>query len=206
MTRRPGGLLVLCVLAVVLAACREERIKLAPQTEELLRTKADARIASLIAQPDAPRFAAIAVFRADVFLYQSELLERLNVTVLDARDNVAVLLLDNEVTAPLLAEPSVRKVRYLCAPMLLARFHPQFLMDMLRRFGSDRENEPVPFFVRFREPPTDKDVKAVQEAGYAVSAREGSVLVVSGPLTGLPRLLENNEIVYYEGASKLRMM
>jgi hypothetical protein len=119
---------------------------------------------------------------------------------------VAVLLLDNDVTPPLLAEKSVRKVRYLCAPMLLVRFHPQFLMSTLRRFGNDQENEPHPFFVTFRAPATDKDVKAVQEAGFVVRAREGTVLSVSGPLAGLPRLLENNGIIYYEGASKLHTM
>ncbi len=204
MSRRLGGLLLLC--ALVLAACREERVTLAPQTEELLRTKADAKIASLLTLPRSPRFAAIAVFRSDVFLHQSLMLERHNISVLDSFDNVAVLLLDNDVTPPLLAEKSVRKVRYLCAPMLLVRFHPQFLMSTLRRFGNDQENEPHPFFVTFRVPATDKDVKAVQEAGFVVRAREGTVLSVSGPLAGLPRLLENNGIIYYEGASKLHTM
>ncbi len=204
MIRRSSGLLVLCALA--LGACREERVTLAPQTEELLRAKADARIASLLTRPESPPFAAIVVFRSDVFLHQSAMLDRHNISLLDSFDNVAILLLDNQVTPSLLAEESVRKVRYLCPPPLLARLHPTFLMSTLRRFGNSTEDEPVPFFLRFREAPTDKDVKAVQDAGYLVRAREGSTLSVSGPLAGLPRLLEMNEIVSYEGASKLRTM
>ncbi len=134
------------------------------------------------------------------------MLERNNVTVLDSQDNVAVLLLDNEVTPKLLAEDAVRKVRYLCPPLRLARLEPQFLMTVLRRFGRDQESDPLPFFIRFRQPPTDKDVKAVQDAAYVVRAREGVVLSVTGPLASLPRLLEMDELIYYEGASNLRIM
>ncbi len=204
MIRRSCALVVLFALG--LAACREERVTLAPKTEELLRAKADARIASLLTRPESPPFAAVVVFRSDVFLRQSAMLERNNISLLDSFDNVAVLLLDNDVTPRLLAEDSVRKARYLCSPPLLARFHPTFLMSVLRRFGDDKEDEPLPFFVHLRDVATDEDVRIVQNAGFAVRSREGAVLSVFGPPAGLPRLLEIDRIIYYEGASKLRTM
>ncbi len=203
MTRRLPAVLVLCGLA--LAACREDAA-LPPATEGLLRAKADERIAALVRRPDAAPFAAIVVFRSDVFLHQSAMLERHGISLLDSFDNVAVLALDARVTPPLLAEDSVRKVRYLCPPTLMARFHPAFLMSTLRLFAEDKENQAVPFFIRFRALPTDKDIKAVQQAGFAVRGREGEVLSVSGPPASFPRLLEFDEIVYYEGASKLRTL
>ena len=204
MIRRFCVPVVLC--AIALAACREERVTLTPKTEELLRAKADARIAAMLTRPESPPFAAIVVFRSDVFLHQSAMLERHNISLLDSFDNVAVLLLDIQVTPYLLAEDSVRKVRYLCPQLQLARFHPAFLMSVLRRFGDDKEDEPLPFFIRFPELPRDKDITAVQDAGYTVRSREGTVLSVSGPLAALPRLLEIDRIIYYEGASKLRTM
>ena len=206
MIRRSSGLAVVGVLALALAACREEQVKLAPKTEELLRAKADARIAFLLTRPDSPPFAAIVVFRSDVFLHQSAMLDRHNISLLDSFDNVAILLLDNEVTPPLLAENSVRRVRYLCPPSLLVRFHPQFLMSVLRRFGNDQEDVALPFFVRFRELPTDPEIKAVQGAGYEIRAREGTTLSVFGPPAGLTRLLEMDGIIYFEGASNLRTL
>ena len=36
------------------------------------------------------------------------------------------------------------------APITMKKGRPAFLLSALRRFGQDRENEPVPFFVRFR--------------------------------------------------------
>ncbi len=204
MTRRLAALLVVGALA--LSACREERVTLAPKTEELLRAKADDRIASVLTRPDSPPFAAIVVFRSDVFLYQSAMLERHDVSLLDSFDNVAILLLDIRVTPQLLAEESVRKVRYLCPPPKLARFHPAFLLSVLRLFGDDKENQPIPLLIQFRELPQDKDVQAVRDAGYVIRSREGKILSIFGPPSAFPRLLEMDEIVYCEGASKLRTL
>ncbi len=204
MTRRLAALLVLGALA--LAACREKQLTLAPGTEELVRAKSDETVASVLRQPEARPFAAIVVFRSDVFLYQSAMLERHNISVLDSFDNVAILLLDAGVTPPLLAEDSVRKVRYLCPPLLLVRFHPTFLLSVLRLFGEDKEKRPIPFFIRFRELPKDQEIKAVQDAGYTILSRDGLVLSVSGPPAGFPRLLAMETIMYYEGASNLRTL
>ena len=204
MIRPLPAVLVMCALALV--ACREEHPELAPKTEELLRAKADARIAAVLRQPGSPPFAAVVVFGSDVFLHQSAMLERNGISLLDSFDNVAILLLDARVTPPLLADDSVRKIHYLCPPTLLARFHPAFLLSALRLFGRGKEKEPVPFFIRFRTPPAEADVKAVQDAGFTVKSRDGAVLTVSGPPAGFSRLLEMDGIVYYEGASNLRTM
>lgn len=204
MTRRLAAVLVLG--AIALAACREKQLTLTTGTEELLRAKSDETVASVLKQPDAPPFAAIVVFRSDVFLYQSAMLERHNISVLDSFDNVAILLLDAAVTPPLLAEASVRKVRYLCPPLLLGRFHPTFLLSVLRLFGEDKEKLPIPFFIRFRELPTEQEIRAVQDAGYAILSRDALVLSVSGPPAGLPRLLAQETIMYYEGAAILRTL
>jgi len=204
MIRRLPAVLVMCALA--LFACREERRELAPKTEELLRAKADDRVASILKIPDAPSFAAVVVFGSDVFLRQSAMLERYGISLLDSFDNVAILLLDARVTPPLLAENSVRKVRYLCPPATLARFHPAFLLSALRLFGEGKEKEPIPFFLRFRTPPAEADIRAVQDAGYTVQSRDGAILTVSGPPAAFPRLLEMDRIIYYEGASNLRTM
>jgi hypothetical protein len=206
MTRRPALAASLLACALALCACPEERATLAPKTEELLRAKADERIASLLKRPEPSPFAAVVVFRSDVFLNQSALLERSGISLLDSFDNVAVLLLDVVNTPSLLAEDVVRKVRYLCPPRSLTRFHPAFLLSALRAFGNGKEDEPIPFFIRFRNLPAYEEVKAVQDAGFTVRSRDGINLSVSGPPAGLPRLLELDRIIYYEGASNLRTM
>lgn len=206
MSRRPVLAAFLLVFTLALPACRKERAELPPKTDELLRAKADDRIASLLRQPEPSPFAAIVVFRSDVFLYQSALLERSGISLLDSFDNVAVLALDAANTPPLLAEDAVVKVRYLCGPRALARFHPAFLLSALSLFGAGKEDEPVPFFVRFRNLPARVEVRAVQDAGFEVRSADGITLSVSGPPAGLPRLLEMDRIIYYEGASALRTM
>lgn len=204
MNRHVSAVLAVCALALL--ACREERVELSPKTAELLRAKADERIASILRQPDAPPFAAIVVFGSDVFLHQSAMLDRHGISLLDSFDNVAILLLDARVTPTLLAQDSVRKVRYLCPPGPLARFHPAFLLSTLRLFGRGKETEPVQFFIRFRKLPAAADIKAIQDAGFTLESRDDGVLTVSGPPSEFSRLLEMDGIVYYEGASKLRTM
>ncbi len=204
MIRRLSAVLVVCALA--LFACREERRELAPKLEELLRAKADDRIASLLKEPDPPSFAGIVVFRSDVFLHQSDMLERNGISLLDSFDNVAILLLDARVTPPLLADDSVRKVRFLGPPTALARFHPAFLLSVLRLFGTGKEDEPVTFFIRFGKFAAGSDLKALQDAGFTVKSLDDAVLTVSGPPARFPRLLEIDRIIYYEGASNLRTM
>ncbi|MGZ8432270.1 MAG: hypothetical protein ACXWWW_09975, partial [Candidatus Deferrimicrobiaceae bacterium] len=75
-----------------------------------------------------------------------------------------------------------------------------------KRFGEGKETVPTSFLVRFREMPQEKEEKFVEAAGFTVASRAGVVWAVSGPLTSLPRLLEDDRILFYEGASKARTM
>jgi hypothetical protein len=124
--------------------------------------------------------------------------------VLNTFGNTAILQLNSPDILPLLKEPSVKKVFYLCRQGALARLDTPFELDLLRRFGDGKEDQPVPFLIRFRQPPEEMDEALVEGAGFAVRVRTGFVWVVEGPLRGLPRLLESDRILFYESASKAR--
>ena len=206
MTRRI--LLVATLLLLLLPACREDRKRpdLTAEEEAILKEKADEKIGLIIRENLPALFAGIVVFRSDAFLTQSEMLSRRELSVLDSFGNAAVVLLNSPDIPPLLKEKSVRKVSYLCRQGPLARIHPAFLMEVLNRFGEGKETVPTSFLVRFREMPQEKEEKFVEAAGFTVASRAGVVWAVSGPLTSLPRLLEDDRILFYEGASKARTM
>jgi hypothetical protein len=206
MTRRI--FLVAALLLLLLPACREDRRRpdLTAEDEATLKEKADEKIGLIIRENLPALFAGIVVFRSDAFLTQSEMLSRHELSVLDSFGNAAVVLLNSPDIPPLLKEKSVRKIFYLCRQGPLARFHPAFLMEVLKRFGEGKEAVPADFLVRFREMPQEKEEKFVEAAGFTVASRAGLVWALSGPLTALPRLLEDDRILFYEGASKARTM
>ena len=206
MTRRI--LLVVTLLLLLLPACREDRKRpdLTAEDEAILKEKADGKIGLIIRENLPALFAGIVVFRSDVFLTQSEMLSRRELSVLDSFGNAAVVLLNSPDIPPLLQEESVRKIFYLCRQGPLARMHPAFLMEVLKRFGEGKETVPTSFLVRFREVPQEKEEIFVEAAGFTVASRAGVVWAVSGPLTSLPLLLEDDRILFYEGASKARTM
>jgi len=206
MTRRI--LLVAILLLLLLPACRDDRKRpdLTAEEEAILKEKADEKIGLIIRENLPALFAGIVVFRSDAFLTQSEMLSRRELSVLDSFGNAAVVLLNSPDIPPLLKEKSVRKISYLCRQGPLARIHPAFLMEVLNRFGEGKETVPTSFLVRFREMPQEKEEKFVEAAGFTVASRAGVVWAVSGPLTSLPRLLEDDRIFFYEGASKARTM
>ncbi len=201
-------LLLATFLLLLLPACKEDRArpKLGPEDEAILKEKADEKVGLIIRENLPALFAGIVVFRSDVFLSQSEMIERRSLSVLDSFGNAAVILLNSPDIPPLLKEEDVRKIYYLCRQGPLARFHPAFLMEVLKRFGEGKETEPASFLIRFRDLPREKEGKFVEEAGFEVTSRAGFVWALSGPLTSLPRLLEDDRILFYEGASKARTM
>ncbi len=205
MTR--GFAAFLIIAALLFPGCKEEKPKVALSAEDnaVLREKADEKIGLIITQNLPALFAGIAVFGSDAFMYQSQMLDQANISVLNVYGNAAILLLNSPDIPPLLKEPSVKKVYYLCRQGPLARLDPSFEMDLMRRFGEGKEGDPVPLLIRFREPPDDKDVKFVEAAGFTIDARAGYVWAVTGPLTSLYRLLEYDGIIYYEKASKVRV-
>ena len=206
MTRRI--FLLAALLAVLLPACREDRVRpqLSPEEEAILKEKADEKIGRIIRKNLPALFAGLVVFRSDAFLSQSEMLDRRELSVLDSFGNVALVLLNSPDIPPLLKEKSVRKIHYLCRQGPLARLHPAFLMEVMKTFGEGKEEEPSSFFVRFREMPQEKEEKFLETAGFTVTSRAGLVWSLSGPLASLPRLLEDDRILFYEGASNTRTM
>jgi hypothetical protein len=206
MTRRILSLALLLLL--LLPACREDRPRpeLTPEEEAILKAKGDEKISLIIRENLPALFAGIVVFTSDVFLSQSAMLDERDLPVLDSFGKAAIVLLNSPDIPPLLKEPSVKKVYYLCRQGPLARIHPAFLMGILRRFSDGKENETAHFLVRFRDMPQEKEEKFVEAAGFTISSRAGLVWSLSGPLTSLPRLLEDDRILFYEGASKARTM
>jgi len=206
MTRRV--LSVALLLLLLLPACREDRsrVELTPEEEAILKAKGDEKIGLIIRENLPALFAGIVVFTSDVFLTQSAMLDERDVSVLDSFGNAAIVLLNSPDIPPLLKEPSVKKVYYLCRQGPLTRIHPAFLMGILRQFSDGKENEQTHFLVRFQDMPQEKEEKFVEAAGFTISSRAGFVWSLSGPLTSLPRLLEDDRILFYEGASKARTM
>jgi len=191
-------LLLAVLVALLLPACREDRKRpeLTPEEEAILKEKTDGKIGLIIRENLPALFVGIVVFRSDVFLTQSAMLDRRELSVLDSFGNTALVLLNSPDVPPLLKEESVKKVYYFCRQGPLARIHPAFLMGILKQFGAGKENEV----------PHEKEETFVEGAGFTVDARAGYVWSLSGPLTSLPLLLEDDRILFYEGASKTRTM
>lgn len=201
-------LLLSLTLLTLLPSCREDRPKpvLTPADEALLAEKADGKIETILRENLPSLFAGLVVFRSDVFLSQSAMLDERGISVLNVFGNAAILLLNSPDIPMLLQLDQVKKIYYLSRQGPLARFHPAFEMDLLRRFGEGRESEPFSFLIRFREAPEERDAEVVEAAGFRIDTRTGGVWVVTGPPTSLPRLMENDRIIFYEGASKARTM
>jgi hypothetical protein len=201
-------LLCAALFALLVSACKEERLRpeLTAEDEAILALKADEKIGLIIRENLPALFAGIVVFRSDVFLSHSAMLDRRELPVLDSFGNAAVILLNSPDIPPLLKEKSVRKIYYLCRQGPLARLHPAFLMGILKTFGEGKESVPSHLLVRFRDMPQEKEEQFVEAAGFSIQSRAGFVWSLSGPLTSLPRLLEDDRILFYEGASKARTM
>lgn len=197
---------LLLVASLLLPGCKEEKppVVLTPAENELLRTKADEKIGIIVKENLPSLFAGLVVFRSNAFMSQSYMLDQANISVLNMFGDTAILLLNSRDVPFMLKEESVKKIFYLCRQGALVRLDPAFEMDIMHRFGQGKEDEPVDFFIRFREPPGDKEDMLLKAAGLTVQARTGLVWVVSGPLRNLPRLLESDRIIYYESASKVR--
>ena len=201
-------LLCAALLALLVSACKEEQLRpeLTAEDEAILALKADEKIGLIIRENLPALFAGIVVFRSDVFLSHSAMLDRRELPVLDSFGNAAVILLNSPDIPPLLKEKSVRKMYYLCRQGPLARLHPAFLMGILKTFGKGQEKSPSHLLVRFRDMPQEKEEQFVEAAGFSIQSRAGFVWSLSGPLPSLPRLLEDDRILFYEGASKARTM
>jgi hypothetical protein len=179
----------------------EKRRTFSPADADLLGAKADPRLRKEAETVGTEPFAAIAVYRNDVFLHQSEALGKSSLTVLNEMGRAAILLLSSAQIVPLLKDPSVRKAAWIGPQGLLARLDPSLELDLLARFGDGTEDRDVNLLLRFVDVGGAKEEQHVVAAGFRVVTKAGPNWVVAGPMSGLPRLLESDRIIYIEKAS-----
>jgi hypothetical protein len=179
----------------------EKRRTFSPPDEALLNAKADPRLRKEAAIGGNEPFAAIAVYRNDVFLDQSEALGRSSLTVLNELGRTAILLLSPGQIVPLLKDPSLRKAAWIGPQGRLARLHPSLELDLLARFGAGTEDRDVNLLLRLVDVGGAVEERQIVAAGFRVVARAGPNWVVAGPMLGLPNLLESDRIIYIEKAS-----
>ena len=166
--------------------------------EALLEANGDKALAKTVREGGKEPFAVIAAFRGSAFLGQSSMLDRSSITLLNEFGNAAILLLRPGEVVPLLKDPSVRKLAWFGPQGRLARLEPTLEFDLLDRFGKGTEGKEVPLLARFRSLPGNTEERQVEAAGFKVLFRGGPNLVVSGPMSRVPQLLEIEWIVYLE--------
>ncbi|MDO8739576.1 MAG: hypothetical protein Q7J17_11450 [Candidatus Deferrimicrobium sp.] len=178
----------------------EKRPTFSPPDEELLRTKADPRLRKEAETGGTEPFAAIAVYRNDVFLDQSEALGRSSLTVLNEFGRTVILLLSPGQIVPLLKDPSLRKAAWFGPQGLLARLDPSLEIDMMSRYGTGAEDRDVNLLLRLVDVGGAEEERHVIAAGFRVVTKTGPNRVVTGPMSGIPKLLESDRIIYIEKA------
>jgi hypothetical protein len=200
--RRSAALFLLSA-AFLLAGCpgAGTRGVLPPAEEELLLEKGDPALLDAVRRGGSGPFAALAVFRGDAFLRHSAKLEQSSVPILNEIGSAALLLLRPAQVVPLLKDPDIRRIVWFAPQGRLARLDPSLELDVLSRYGAGTEGKERELLLRFRDVPGETDERSVAAAGYRVVTRAGPNLVVSGPLSGVPKLLANDRIIYLEKAS-----
>jgi hypothetical protein len=204
--RRLLSLLLLAAAVPLLCGCLfgEKRPTLSPADEELLRAKADPRLRKEAETGGTEPFAAIVVYRNDVFLDQSESLGRSSLTILNEMGNTAILLLSSGQIVPLLKDPSVRKATWFGPQGLLARLDPSLEIIMLNRFGTGIEDREVELLLRLVDVGGAVEERGIAAAGFRIVTKAGPNWIVAGPMAGLSKLLEVDRILYIEGAAQAR--
>jgi len=200
---RLRSILLLAAFLPLLSGCLfgEKRRTFSPPDEELLRAKADPRLRKEAETGGTDPFAAIAVYRNDVFLDRSEALGRSSLVVLNEMGNCVILLLRPGEIVPLLKDPSLRKLAWFGPQGLLARLDPTLEFDLMTRFGAGTEDRDVNLLLRFVDVGGAEEERHVAASGFRVATRAGPNWVVSGPIAGIPKLLESDRIIYIEKAS-----
>lgn len=201
--RRLLSLFLLAVFLPQLSGCLfgEKRRTFSPPEEDLLRAKADPRLRKEAETGGSVPFAVIAVFNSDVFLEQSGALDRSSLTVLNEMGRTAILLLSPGQIVPLLKDPSLRKAAWFGPQGRLARLDPSLEMDLLTLFGAGIEDRDVNLLLRFVDVGGAEEERHVVAAGFRVITKAGPNWVVTGPMAGLPKLLESDRITYIEKVS-----
>jgi len=126
------------------------------------------------------------------------MLERSSIPILDELGNAALLLVRPAEVLPLLSDPSLVKAAWFGPQGRLARLDPSLELELLDRFGKGTEGKERLILARYRSVPEAKEVKAAESAGFKVVSRTGPNLVLSGPMSGIPGLLNDEWIIYLE--------
>ncbi len=113
----------------------------------------------------------------------------------------AILLLSPGQIVPLLKDPSLRKAAWIGPQGRLARLDPSLELDLLARFGAGTEDRDVNLLLRLVDVGGAEEERHVVAAGFRVVTRAGPNWIVAGPMSGLPKLLESDRIIYIEKAS-----
>jgi len=192
--------LILLTAAVLLAGCLGAKPYVPTKDDDdLLNAKgADKALYEAVCKGEKDPFVIIAVFRKDVFMSSSATLEQSFIPVLNEFGNVAFLLVRPTEVLPLLKDPSLTKAVWFGPQARLARLDPPLEFDLLGRFGKGTESSLVTILVQFRSVPKTADEKAVTAAGFQILTKEGSTFTVSGPMSGIPKLLSHEWIIYLE--------
>lgn len=199
-----------CIRLLLLAGCLplacgclfgEKRPTVSPADGDLLAAKADSQLRKEAETGGSEPFAAIAVYRNDVFLHQSEALGKSSMTVLNEMGRTVILLLSPEQIVPLLKDPALRKAAWIGPQGRLARLDPSLELDLLSRFDAGKEDGDVSLLVRLVDAGGAAEDRRISAAGFRVVTKAGPNRVVTGPMTGLPKLLEIDRIIYIEKAS-----
>ena len=200
--RRLLCLLLLAGILPLLCGCLfgEKRRTLSPPDVELLAAKADPRLRKEAATGGSDPFAAIAVYRDDVFLHHSEALGKSSLTVLNEMGRTVLLLLSSGQIVPLLKDPSLQKAAWIGPQGNLARLDPSLELDLLARFGAGTEDRDVNLLLRLVDAGGAGEERQISAAGFRVVTRAGPSWIVTGPMAGLPKLLEIDRIIYIEKA------
>ena len=200
--RRLLSLLLLAGILPLLCGCLfgEKRRTLSPPDVELLAAKADPRLRKEAATGGSDPFAAIAVYRDDVFLHHSEALGKSSLTVLNEMGRTVLLLLSSGQIVPLLKDPSLQKAAWIGPQGHLARLDPSLELDLLARFGAGTEDRDVNLLLRLVDAGGAGEERQISAAGFHVVTRAGPGWIVTGPMAGLPKLLEIDRIIYIEKA------
>ncbi|HEX9190913.1 MAG TPA: hypothetical protein VF847_02380 [Candidatus Deferrimicrobiaceae bacterium] len=201
----PGtAALLLLSAAFLLAGCSAggKQAVLPPGEEEILLAKGDERLLAAVRAGGTGTFAALAVFRGNAFLRHSAMLEQASIPLLNELGNAAILLLRPGQVVPLLMDPGVLRIAWFGPQGRLARLDPSLEMDVLGRYGDGTEGRDRDLLLRCRDVPGEAGERPVTAAGYRIVTRAGPNLMVSGPYSGLPKLLADDRIIYIEKASK----
>ena len=195
--------LLLLAAAALLAGCLGATPYVPTRDDEdLFKAKsADKMLYETIRKGEYEHFVLIAVFRREIFFAQSSAFEQSSIPVLSEFGNAALLLVTPNQVLPMLRDPSLVKAAWFGPQGRLARLDPSLEFDMLNLFGKGAESKPVAIQIMFRDIPKTAEEKAVEAAGFTILAKAGPTFVISGPASGIPKLLDHDGVVYLEKGS-----